>query len=113
MREEVFDEKIFHGKQPDSDSILDEVALWTKQLMNAQLYDRVDVFESDAELEIFMKNNNAFRAELLREKHVANDRERRARILDLISGKDESARPNEPCNIELLKNTLNAMNKLQ
>jgi hypothetical protein len=111
LRVEVFDGKIFHGAQPDSDSILDEVTLWTKQLLNA-FYDGVDVFESDAELEIFLRNNNAFRSEQFREKLVANDRERRARILNMISGKNESVRPNELCNIELLKNTSNAVNEL-
>jgi hypothetical protein len=111
LRVEVFDGKIFHGTQPDSDSILDEVTLWTKQLINA-FNDGVDVFESDAELEIFLRNNNAFRSEQFREKLVANDRERRARILNMISGKNESVRPNELCNIELLKNTSNAVNEL-
>ena len=112
MREEALDGKIFHGEQPDSDTILDEVSLWTKQLINAALYDGVDVFENDAELEIFLRNSNAFHSEQFREKLVANDRERRAGILELISEKDESVRPNEPCNIELLKDTLKTVNEL-
>ena len=67
----------------------------------------------DDEFDVFLEAFNAFRAQQYRAKLEKNDAEKRARILELISGKDntncESDKPYEP---DLIRNTLKVVNDL-